>query len=970
MRHSKYSFRLLAARLTVFLPLAALGAGPIWAQPTTEPPLVVKGTLVDERGVPAAGAEVLLRPYPNDHEQQLFLLGVAEALPDSVDAVRSGLDGTFELTAPAVGPHRLELRPRLLAEDSGATVPAVYHALLPLATPVVLAPIEVPDLHPLTVAVANEKGQPVEAALVIATPQNSQPMIDNDLGARDLPPPLLHPTFEPAAARTGSDGMARFHMPGQRTRVLVSAPGFALAERRARPGKATFRLEPHPGLVLHALDPAGEPAPGAVVRTGDDRGTPLALTDDSGSATLGVAKRRTATFDLETPEPAVGRTTPIRGSSLADASTERVVTVRLVAPDRVRGQAVDAATGRPIPNAAVWAEGEPGRRTATDRSGNFDLNVPPGRDRQRLRLAAAGYAPTRVTASAVSPDDSSRLSIGLVAAAPLFGWVLDDAGEPVAGADVLAETGGWPPSIRAASGFDGGFWIPAASYDVPYRLHVSAPGFARVTTDVPPMLPGSAGEPRHIVLAKGRPGRGRVVDTANRPIPDATVQLQVPRTINETGWSDHHGFETATTNIRGDFVFHAVGVGRYLIRASHADHVPSPHTSVDVAATVSGADLGTLTLRPGLELHGTVRDRKGEPVAGADVVAAWWEQTAGEQTRQVMTDANGRFGFRGLGAELVELLITAENYAPRLEPEVQPGSDEPLSIELEAGGASLGGLVVDPSGTPAAGALVSAHCLETRPSRLLILAALEACTRSTTTSSAGRFLFDVLGPGRWSIDAHDPADQGMRGRVEDIELGIDEPTEVEVRLRAADRVVVTVTNPQGAPVPDALVNAAIFSPPALGSTDATGRATLFINLESATMSAVAAGHPEYADQLLLVELRPGVNEVHLELDAGWEMSGFVRSPEGFPLAMATVEVTPEDGLSDFDESEVRRQWASPARTTSDRNGWFRLTGLARGRYSVKARLSGYTEGGLAAPVEIDSRSVTRLEIRLEAVPPE
>ena len=210
----------------------------------------------------------------------------------------------------------------------------------------------------------------------------------------------------------------------------------------------------------------------------------------------------------------------------------------------------------------------------------------------------------------------------------------------------------------------------------------------------------------------------------------------------------------------------------------------------------------------------------------------------------------------------------------------------------------------------------------------------------------------------------------MRGRVEDIELGIDEPTEIEVRLRAADRVVVTVTNPQGAPVPDALVNAAIFSPPALGSTDATGRATLFINLESATMSAVAAGHPEYADQLLMVELRPGVNEVHLELDAGWEMSGFVRSPEGFPLAMATVEVTPEDGLSDFDESEVRRQWASPARTTSDRNGWFRLAGLARGRYSVKARLSGYTEGGLAAPVEIDGHSVAGVEIRLEAVPPE
>lgn len=969
MTPSGYRFRSTRLRLLLLFGLAWTVSDPLGAQPAN-PPLVVTGTLVDERGVPAAGVEVLLRPYPSDYAQQLFLLGVAEALPNAVDAVRSRLDGVFRLTAAAAGPYRLELRPRLLARDTEAAAPAVYHALLPLAAPVVLAPIEVPDLHPLTVAVADEEGQPIEAALVVATPQSPRPTIGNRLGPRDLPPPLLYPTFEAAAARTGADGMARFHMPHHRTRLLVSAPGFALAERRAGVGKANFHLEPDPGLVFLASDPTGEPAPGAVVRTGVDRATPLALTDESGSATLSVSTRRPTMFSVETSGHAIGQTTPIRRFSPADAPTERTVAVRLVAPDRVRGQVIDASTGLPIPDAAVWVEGEPGRREPTDPSGTFELAVRSDKDQGQIQVTAAGYAPTWVNASATVQDDSSSTPIGLVPAAPLFGWIVDDAGEPVAGADVRAEAGGWPPSTRAASGFDGGFWIPAASYDVPYRLHVSAPGFARVTKDVPPLLPGSTEEPRYIVLAKGRPGRGRVVDTGSRPIPYATVQLRMPRTINETGWWDNHDFETATTDIRGEFEFQAVGVGRYLIKASHPDHVPSTHTTVDVAATVGEAHLGTLTLRPGLKLHGTVRDSKGEPVASANVAAAWWEPSIGEQGLQETTDANGRFEFRGLGTEPVDLLVTAESYPPQLEEDLQPGRDEPVSIELDAGSASLGGRVVDPNGNPVAAAPVDAYCLDLAPSRLLYLDAREACIRSTTTNSGGRFEFDVLSPGRWSIGVQDPADQGMRGKIESVELGIDDSTEVEVRLRAADRLIVTVTNPQGAPVPDALVNAAGASPTALGSTDATGRATLFMNLESALTTGVFAGHSDYVDQVQLVELQPGVNEVHLELDAGWEMTGYVRSRDGFSLAMATVEATPQDHLSDFDEGEVIRQWASPARTTSDRNGWFRLPGLARGRYSVKARLGGYAEGGLAAPVEIDGRSVGGVEIQLKAVSPE
>ena len=123
--------------------LIALAASGVSAQPVGDP-LVVSGTLVDERGAPAAGVEVVLRPYPSQYEVNLDLLGIADALPEPADRAHSGPDGAFSLSAPLPGPYRFEIRPSAPADQPGAVLPKVYGDLVPLQVSRVWSPTSCP----------------------------------------------------------------------------------------------------------------------------------------------------------------------------------------------------------------------------------------------------------------------------------------------------------------------------------------------------------------------------------------------------------------------------------------------------------------------------------------------------------------------------------------------------------------------------------------------------------------------------------------------------------------------------------------------------------------------------------------------------------------------------------------------------------------------------------------------------------
>lgn len=979
MARSRHRRRLATLRCPAAFGLGLFAGAGLLAQATAGFPLVVTGTLVDERGAPAAGVEVVLRPYPSAYELDLHLLGEPDALPEPADRVLSGPDGTFSLSAPGIGPYRLEMRPGLPAEANAATIASVYRDVLPLRAPLHLEPIELPDFHPLTVRALDAEGQPLEGALAFVDPAPEQ-REDPPYPQPHEQPERLYPDFDRAGARTGADGLARFLVPAREARVAVSAAAFAQARGTATGGRAAFRLDPAPGSVLRVRGPDGQPASRAVVRAAGQPPVPLALTDERGEAALASPGNRRAAIEVETAAGAFARS-PLSGGALQNgAANAALVDVALQAPAAVRGRIADAETGSAVPDAVTWLSSDPGRRTLADGAGGFVLAVPARPDGARIGIVAGGYVSG---AARVAPDELANardISIGLVRAAPLGGWVVDASDHPIAGANVHVEAsgGGWyfaytsGRSGRATSGPDGSFWIDNALHGHPYTLTAAAPAFASAQRELPAFARGAPVELLRIVLTRGRQPWGTVADLNGAPVAGTQVRLLWPTDDPDVpvGFDVRDAAPPATSNDRGEFEFPRVAPGQYELVLSHPDHIDLREDGVMVPNGDGYVDLGIFALTPGAGIHGVVVDPNGRPVEGAEVLSSQRTRSLlNRQKRTATTDGDGRFRLSGLLPVLADVTATAPGYVSSNVESVRPATGEPIRIEM-AEGASLAGRVLEADGTAAARIEVALSLPFDEFRSVGTRRPATELSHDGRTDRDGRFRFDDLVPATWTANA---GDETARATLEVTALSPGERREIELRLSPSDRLTVFVTNRLGESVANASVRARPrpndrFLTGGFGRTDAGGRAIVRISPGPAT---VEVEHPDLLDASRDVELHAGANELHVQLDPGGEINGVVRSGDGAPIAGATVEASEklagEDGGSDAAIALRRfRGLLSPqTRTVSDFSGAFRLTGLEDGPHRLVARLAGYTEGEFPDAIEIDGQPVAGVEIVLE-----
>ena len=950
---------LLCLGLTGLIALAASGVS---AQPAGDP-LLVSGTLVDERGAPAAGVEVVLRPHPSAYELDLDLLGQSGALPEAVDRIRSGAGGTFALSAAAPGPYRLEIRSAAPADAPGVAMPMVYGNLTAFSAPLLLQPNELPNRHPVAVRVLDSDNQPLEAAFVVATPTSLRSARYKRTASNEPPPSRLHPRFHRASARTDAEGIARFLMPTAEVNVVVTRPGFVAATAKTEAGRAAFRLERSPGLRFRVRGPEGRPAPGVVIRTHGEVFVPLAETDEDGEALVSPFVDPDVTFELERADRAFARVSQPAATRQDPSTGEQLVDVRLEAPRRIYGRVVDAESGIPVTGATVLVSGSPGHATSSDQNGAFELNTLPTRSEVSLWAAAYGYASAQVDTGAIQKTSPTDVTIGLKPAAPLFGLVGDASGQPVAGAglsaqltdDELAIARRSFRALQATSAADGSFRFPDALYGSPYRITVRAHGFASAAVDVPPLTPDAAAEPVWIVLTKGRHSRGRIVDTDDNPVAGAEVRLRWPSASETVLFFDRlDATRPTTTDERGEFRFPAVSAGEYEVRAVHSEYLAPGNARTEVPEGEGDFDLGSFTLIPGAEIHGLVTDQNGDGVAGATLEVNRYGPDQ-DQERTATTDIDGVFRLGGLAHEPVDLGVRADGYAPTTLRQVRPDTGEPILIELQAG-ASLAGRVVDDAGKPVAGARVWV-----KPDWETRMQAGVSAARNyfKRTGAEGRFHFGHLNAGTWSLEATEGT---STADLNDLELRQGSEHEVELRLRSQDQLTVIVTTHLGEPVADARIRVAPEEDPfsgAYGTTDAAGRAQIGVTPGAATVSIE---HPEEQNESRDVVLEPGNNELAIQLKSGGAISGVVRSADGAPVARATVEAHPEDVLDR--PAFLRRYFPPGTQTISDRNGQFRLTGLEPGAYFVSAAAPGFAENGPAQAITIDGNPVSGVDIVL------
>jgi protocatechuate 3,4-dioxygenase beta subunit len=363
----------------------------------------------------------------------------------------------------------------------------------------------------------------------------------------------------------------------------------------------------------------------------------------------------------------------------------------------ITGQLVDARTFQPLRGAVVRAVRVPvdkpdaspniGFRTGAD--GKFVLRgVAPGI--VHFSVAKAGYVagPYPSARPAIPGETIDNVVLTVLPGASISGRVVDESGQPVAGALVTTgtpsqlETRGQrifssssvatltgrtlvSQSVATVTDDDGQYWLGGlAAGD--YVVTVNPYGEVGVAQD-PMDRPGAqnlavkvdVGEDRAgaDLVVKLRPSNlsapavnargtnvvsGRVVDTRGRGISNAIV-LMSPA-------DPSRGFNS-TTDSAGNFQISDVPAGTFGIGA-RAPGFPmglqlrsQPSlTPVEIVVTAgSRTDNVVLTLRKGAVISGTVTDEFGDPVWAAVTIAGPYSSEVGPSARTVTADARGRY---------------------------------------------------------------------------------------------------------------------------------------------------------------------------------------------------------------------------------------------------------------------------------------------------------------------------------------
>lgn len=266
---------------------------------------------------------------------------------------------------------------------------------------------------------------------------------------------------------------------------------------------------------------------------------------------------------------------------------------------------------------------------------------------------------------------------------PIAGWIIDDAGAPIAGVNVTRRDGSGAIEASAVSDTTGAFRLPPSSAPR-QRLMLDAPDVFPAELAVPTGGP----EPR-ILLARRVHLEVRVT-AEGTPVAGALVEI-----------SDGSGpaLTTVTSDREGIARFGDLLPGPYELWARREASV-SP--LVRIADAASAHDVA-LALAPAGTVHGQVTGDGPLPAGGTVQLAPLDVDHA---TRVATLDAEGRFTIDGLprGRWRVEVSVPDHVSEGDRVLDAKGPSDE-LALRVARAGV-VGGSVVDPAGAPVAGATI------------------------------------------------------------------------------------------------------------------------------------------------------------------------------------------------------------------------------------------------------------------------
>lgn len=404
---------------------------------------------------------------------------------------------------------------------------------------------------------------------------------------------------------------------------------------------------------------------------------------------------------------------------------------------------------------------------------------------------------------------------------------------------------------------------------------------------------------------------GRVVTADDAGVAAATVVI------------DTHPSRSVATEADGTFAFDGLLSRRYVLEATTPDGSAGP-TTVMLRDTTEPV---ILHLRAGARLEVTVTDTAGAAIGGASVALH------GLSVRSAVADARGAVVFEHLTPWRYVVAASAPAFAPE-DRTVFVDGPTPVALRIALRrGSAVTGRVVTPDGEPARDATVDYEAASE-----LTLGRPEL--HAVVTDASGRFRFAALPAGSFRFRARHAAFAPGSSAIVRLD-GKTERDGIDIRLAPGATLHVRVETPAGAAVTGAAVRASsaraslLPVPARQAITDGRGELTLAA-LPRDQLQLIAV-HDAGASDTQIVDLRtpPFERRLTLVLVHTASIAGVVVDAAGQPVEGAQVTARAKGAIELPIDGAAARLRGTVTELT-DAGGRFTLTGLAQGRYELRA----------------------------------
>jgi len=369
----------------------------------------------------------------------------------------------------------------------------------------------------------------------------------------------------------------------------------------------------------------------------------------------------------------------------------------------------------------------------------------------------------------VRPGEATEIELPLRRGASVSGVLVDEAGAPVAGAQISVTTRTpFTVSGEGRTDAEGRFRLAGLSAGK-VAITVERVGFVPLHRDVPELAAERDVTGLRLVLERGASVEGRVVFPDGTPAADARIRYTLP------GRGGRPWPSSFTVRAGEDGAFVVAGLGDEPIRL---DAWAVQKSTVDVVSAIRGKTrrktertrhAGSLDdvlpgvtdvvirLGGGNTLAGIVLDTSGAPVREfrirvTEIGDGAWDRRDHVSRKFEATD--GAFELSGLPAGKFEVTASAEGFGTSTaQQRFLPGETEPLRFVIGRTG-SIAGIVLTAGGTPIEGAWIEEN--RERSRRMW-----PGNVRPARSEADGSFLLADVEPGTFSLtaraDGHAPS---------------------------------------------------------------------------------------------------------------------------------------------------------------------------------------------------------------------